>query len=758
MKYNVKYLLVGLMFLMVCASKVIGQNKPVAIGQWRIHFPYNHVVSIAETKNKFYAAGIHGMFSLDKADGSTERLSPINGFSGYLVDVMRYDFQSDVLILAYNDCTIEIIKNNRIQKNEDIFRKSIIGEKKINHINIVGNIAYLSTTFGLLELNIERNEIRNSYQNIGPGGTTIPVYSSAILNDSLYLSTNSGIVRGRLASNVNLADFNNWYQSATANRRSRHIASYNQKLYAELDSQLFVYENNSWQLFEPDAKIDITNIDVYHNKLIIGIFSKHIITIDQSNSKSYSGINVLNKCLLDEKGIYWYSSPQNGLVMQHPDGEINYYPNGPSYINSYQMLNAFNQFWVMGGTFRETNYAPNFRLNGYYVFDNFSWRNSDLNTPLLMNTYDYTLASYQKSLNRMFIGTHGSGVVQLNNGIPNKVWNETNSPLKKRGGLYNIITGIASDKNNNLWISNYDVDSTLHQYTNKGNWISYKLPTSKNTKIIIDSRNNKWMSTTGEGVWVFNDNNTLDKSDDIALRINNAKGTGNLPTNNVNDIAFTQSGELLIGTDQGFVRIRTPNNIFSNGNYDAERIIVSVEQGSSLGGYILETERINCIVVDGGNRRWFGTDKGAWLYDKDGTTLLHQFTKANSPLPSDNILSIGIDETTGEVFLGTDQGLVSFRADAQIAAKSFENIKIYPNPVKPDFDGDIAISGLMENTLVKITDINGALVYQTFSNGGMATWNCRTLGGYRPSTGVYLVFCLSSDGKESEVGKILFIH
>jgi ligand-binding sensor domain-containing protein len=758
MRKITKYLMVSLLVTKLCLVDIFGQSKPVAIGQWRVHFPYNHVVAIAETQNKFYAAGLHGMFSLDKADGSTERLSPINGFSGYLVDVMKYDFPSDVLILAYNDCVIEMIKNNRIQKNEDIFRKSIIGEKKIHHINIVGNIAYLSTSFGLLELNIERNEIRNSYQNIGPGGTTIPVYSSAILNDSLYLSTNSGIIRGKLASNVNLADFNNWHPSAIATNRSRHIASFNQKLYAELDSQLYVYENNNWQLFEPDNKIDVTNIDVCHNKLIIGIFSKHIITINQANQKTYSGINVLNKCLLDEKGIYWYSSPQNGLVMQHPDGEINYYPNGPSYINSYQMLNAFNQFWVMGGTFRETNYAPNFRLNGYYAFDNFSWRNSDLNTPLLSTTYDYTVASYQKSLNRLFIGTHGSGIVQVNNGVPTKVWNETNSPLRKRGGLYNIITGIASDKNNNLWISNYDVDSTLIQYTNKGEWISYKLPISKNTKLIIDSRSNKWMASSGEGIIVYNDKNTPDKSDDIAIRIDNTKGSGNLPTNNVNDIAFTQSGELLIGTDQGFVRIRTPNNVFNNGNFDAERIIVSVEQGSSLGGYILESEKINCIVVDGGNRRWFGTDKGAWLYDKDGTTLLHQFTKENSPLPSDNILSIGINELTGEVFLGTDFGLVSFRANAQIASKNLEQIKIYPNPVKPDFDGEIAITGLMENTLVKITDINGAMVFQTYSNGGMATWNCRTFSGNRASTGVYLVFCLSSDGKESEVGKILFIH
>ncbi len=357
----------------------------------------------------------------------------------------------------------------------------------------------------------------------------------------------------------------------------------------------------------------------------------------------------------------------------------------------------------------------------------------------------------------MYLGTHGRGILQLNNGVPTKIFDETNSPLRKRGNLFNIISGLTSDKNNNLWVSNFDVDSTLHQFTNKGEWISYKLPVNTNSKIIIDSRNNKWMVVLGAGILVLNDKNTNNPTDDVILRLNNNKGQGNLPTNNVNDIAFTKNGELLIGTDLGYVRVRNPNNIFTGGNFEAERTVVSVEEGTNLGGNILEFERVICIVVDGGDRRWFGTDKGAWLYDKDGTTLLHHFTKENSPLPSNNILSIGINENTGEVFFGTDKGLVSFRADALPASKTIENLVIYPNPVKPDFDGDVAITGLIDNTLVKITDINGNLIYQTFSNGGMATWNCKTFSGDRPSTGVYLVFCITADGAETNVGKILFI-
>jgi ligand-binding sensor domain-containing protein len=371
--------------------------------------------------------------------------------------------------------------------------------------------------------------------------------------------------------------------------------------------------------------------------------------------------------------------------------------------------------------------------------------------------YDFTLCAYQKNTGRLYLGSHGTGILQINNGQAVKRYDETNSPLRKRGGLFNIISGMALDKSSNLWISNFDVDSSLHQLNNKSEWTSYKLPVNNTSKIAIDSRNSKWIIVQSGGLLFFNDKGTVTTTDDIISRVNANSGTGNLPSNNINDIAFTKNGELLIGTDQGFVRIRNPNAIQTGGNYDAERIIVSVEQGTNLGGYVLETEKINTIFIDGGDRRWFGTDKGAWLYDSDGTTLLHHFTKENSPLMSNNVLNIGINETTGEVFFGTDKGLISFRADANAAAKSIEKLVIYPNPVRPDFVGDVAITGLTDNTLIKITDINGQLVYQTFSNGGMATWNCKTFSGERPSTGVYLVFAMSNDGEETEVGKLLFI-
>ena len=750
-----------LLYFVLSATNIFANNPPVSIGQWRIHLPYRNVTVIEETKDKIYCAGAFGLYSYDRGDGFTERLSPINGFGGYKVQAMAYEESSDQLIIAYADCRLEILKGKSISRNDDIFNKSIVGEKTIFHINIVDGIAYISTSFGLLEFNIAKNEIRNSYLNIGPGGSVIEIFSSCINNDSIYISTKTGVYRGSTNPNVNLGISSNWILCKSASIKSSHIAAYKGSLYTEIDSQIYRYNtSNGWTVIDPNPKVIVTNIDVDHDKLIIGIYGKYITTIDGSGNSSNKGVNVLNECLLDGNGNYWYSSPISGLAFMNPFGpEMYFYPNGPRSHTSYSMVNAYGNLYVTAGGLRTTTYAPTFNGEKYYYFNNFEWTNSPDN-PLTQPLYDYTHSAFSKQYNRLFIGTHGKGLLQMDNGEPKKVWDETNSPLKGRLNIYTIISGLALDSRSNLWVSNFDVDSSLHMLSASGKWTSYKMPTSMTGKIAIDNKNNKWILTpqAGLGIIAFSDRNTIDHNDDIKVVLNINKGTGNLPSANVNDIAFTKSGELLIGTDQGYAKIRTPQNVFGKGDYDAQRVIISVEANSNLGGYLLGSEVINCITIDGGDRRWFGTSSGAWLIDSDGETILKHFTKDNSPLMSDNVTSIAIMESTGEVFMGTDLGMVSYRSDALPAMKNFETLKIYPNPVKPEYDGDIAISGMPDNTLVKITDINGNLVNQTYSNGSMATWNGKTFDGTRASSGVYLVFCMNQDGTETQVGKILFIH
>ncbi len=750
----------GYLILLIANIAFSQKNEPVPLGNWRIHLNYQNVNQMAEVGDKIYCATSNGLFSYSRNGGNTERLSPINGFNGYDVNTLHYVENKDLLLIAYNGGTLEILQGNIITQNEDIKRKTIIGDKRINHINSVGDYAYFSTSFGLLEYNLLKNEFKNSYLNIGPGGTQIEVFSSAILHDSIFVCTKLGILKGSLSPSVNLSDFNNWTFSKTATINSSYIASFNGHLYTAIDSQLLVYQQGSWSSYEPGNKLIISNINVFHNQLIIGVYSKHIINEDAQGNKTYSNVNILNYCIIDKNNEYWYASPFNGLVSKSGSSEINFYPNGPHSTDNFSFINADNKIYCTAGSFSSTTYAPSFNVNRYYSFDNFNWVD-DQSSNLTQNFFDYTYMAYNKNNSQLYMATHTRGIAVLQNGVPIKVYDTLNSPLKNRNNQFCIISGLAFDKGNNLWVSNFDTDSSLLQLSNKGVWSKYRIPVKQAGPIAIDDRNNKWVITprTGSstGVVFFSDRGTVTKTDDIAIALNNNKGNGALPSSTITALAFTKDGELLVGSDQGYGRIRSPNSILTGGNYDFERIIVSVEAGTNLGGYLLGSEYINCITLDGADRRWVGTNNGAWLIDKDGETILQHFTIDNSPLLSNNVNCIGIYNNTGEVFMGTDKGVVSYRSDALPESKDLKSIVIYPNPVRPDFDGDIAITGLENNTLVKITDINGQLVYQTNSNGGMATWNCRTFDGTRPATGVYLAFCINSDGSQTGLGKILFI-
>jgi hypothetical protein len=290
-----------------------------------------------------------------------------------------------------------------------------------------------------------------------------------------------------------------------------------------------------------------------------------------------------------------------------------------------------------------------------------------------------------------------------------------------------------------------------------GSWKSFPIGgllggANEITKIKCDQDNNKWVVLKREvGVLVYNSASNQVKI--LTKDVNN----GALPSNQVYCAVPDKNGSVWIGTSQGLTILSNPGLIFKTPkeNFDAQQIVIKT---GLVYSNFLGTEAINCIKVDGGNRKWIGTRNGVWYVSSDGYTVLHNFTTANSPLLSNNVLEIGIDEKTGEVFFATDKGIISYMGTSTEPDSHLSNIFIYPNPVRPEYNGLISIKGLIKNTIVKITDISGNLVYETTSNGGTATWDGTTFKGNRAATGVYLIFAAKREGEESQVGKILFIN
>ncbi|HRZ21361.1 MAG TPA: two-component regulator propeller domain-containing protein, partial [Bacteroidales bacterium] len=361
----------------------------------------------------------------------------------------------------------------------------------------------------------------------------------------------------------------------------------------------------------------------------------------------------------------------------------------------------------------------------------------------------------------VFIGSWGNGLYELRDNGLYEIYTDENSTLQQYTGTGRInVGGLCFDHDHHLWISNSNAANLLCVKKNDGTWTSFNLGSVASGidagEIVIDSTGQKWMLVRDHGLLVFNDNHTLDETlDDRTRKLNANTGNGALPGLKILSFAVDQEGELWIGSDEGVAVIYSPGNVFTGGNYDAQRILV--EQDGYI-GYLLETESVTAIAIDGANRKWFGTDRaGVFLMSDDGTQEILHFNEDNSPLLSNSITSIVINDD-GEVFFGTAKGIISYKSTATPPPPANTNVYAYPNPVRENYNGVIAIKGLVKNADVKITDVSGTLIYATQAEGGQAIWDGHNFDGRRARTGVYLVFISNEDGSDTMVTKILFIN
>ncbi len=292
------------------------------------------------------------------------------------------------------------------------------------------------------------------------------------------------------------------------------------------------------------------------------------------------------------------------------------------------------------------------------------------------------------------------------------------------------------------------------------NWYSFSLSSAVSSRgtgrMLSTSNNHIWVTFPNNGgIGVYNYNNTIaDQTDDQVVGLSTT--VGDLPSNSVLSMAEDLSGQVWVGTVEGVAVFRSPSSIFEDSFNGAEKVLI---QQDGYTEYLLESQSVSAIAVDGANRKWMGTTSaGVFLIAADGKEELLHFTKENSPLMSNSIQSIGINGETGEVFFGTEQGICSYRSTATDGKLDYTSIYAYPNPVEPGYGGDIAIAGLVADSEIRITDIAGNVVYNGIAYGGQAIWNGKTPEGDRVKTGVYLVFCAAQNGSDSAVTKILFLN
>ena len=752
----------------------------VGTGQWQTHLSYRNVTQVAVTPHKVYAVGSNALFSVDTNDQSIELYSKINGLSDNNIAQIAYDAANDQLLVVYANSNMDFLSGSGVINLPDLYLKQATIDKTVNSILFSNNLAYLSCNFGIVVVNTQKHEISDSYV-IGSGGSYVRVLSTAIFNGKIYGLTTNGLSQAD-ASSHNLANFQVWSNvAAVPTGTNVNLISFGNALWL-LKSNGTVYKSADGTTWSPVSSLtQITRMQSDNQYL-------YFISSTQSSTVVYDkNLNIISLPGFSPIGIayddaishdFWLASGNAGLQQVNQSGQaVNAFtPSGPFDNSPWGMTFGGNKLFVVPGGAWDVQY---FHPASVSMLQNNQWTNIDgvaisQQTNMPSTTDFVSIAPDPKDNTHFFVGAYGMGLYEFKNNTFAKWYNCLNSgvesifPGKSNQLQYQRIDGLKFDQNGNLWFLNTQINDPVKYLSPDGIVHSLYFDAIKGFSNVLDilidntNPNRKWIisSRLNPGVFVFDDNGTLTNQQDDQSKFFSSfvDQDGNVF---LSDFYFciTQdlNGQLWIGTAKGPIVIQNPNNVFSPG-FTIWRIKVPRNDGSNLADYLLGNERVNAIAVDGANRKWIGTqDAGLYLVSPDGTQILQNFTVDNSPLLSNTILSLALNNSTGELFIGTNQGLVSYMTDATQANASFSEVHAYPNPVRPDFNGIITITGLMADSQVRITNVNGNVIYQTISNGGIATWDGMNADGSRVSSGVYLIMCTSPDGSQHATVKLLII-
>jgi hypothetical protein len=753
-------------------------SQEIGIGEWRDHLPYRKVIAVAEAENIIYAATPFSLFYLNTTDNSVNRLNKINGLSDVGVSHIKFHTELKTLVIAYTNGNIDLLKNGKIINLSDIKRKPILGNKTINRIVFIGKRAYLACGFGIVVLDIEKEEFPEPIYYIGPDGSAINVNDIAYNepDSTIYAATDAGVFLADFYG-TNLANYADWtrdFAVALPSGPFNHIAALNNRIYLNKQGSgysndaMFVKINGEWTTFQPGNTSNRFSMEVHYNQLVIcsnlAVDVYDTEGIRKYNIYSYNPGNVYPKdAVIDKNDVVWVGDEYEGLakvVQIYTSEKIR--PDGPDFPEVFDLASGQNEVWVAPGG-RNSSFGSLYRQARFAGFSNGKWTTIDYKKDSILNDARdiLSVAVDPSNIKRVYLGCWGFGLLEYTDGIRTNHYTDENSSLELStfGGTWIGIGGLAFDKNNNLWVTNSSAASVLSVRKSNGDWKAYNLGSAATGidigRVMVDNNGQKWLMPRDHALIVFNDNNTLDEiSDDQAKRLTSSAGNGSLPGTSILSMATDRDGQVWVGSDAGVSVFYAPGNIFSNQNFDAQRILIEQD---GYGQYLLEAEAVTAIAIDGSNRKWFGTDRaGIFLMSADGTQEILHFTEENSPLLSNSITDITIAES-GEVFFGTAKGIISYRSESVPPKETLEEVVVFPNPVRENYTGTIAIRGLVENSNVKITDVSGTLVYSAMSEGGQALWNGCNFNGEKVKTGVYLVFVTNTDGSKTAVSKIMFI-
>lgn len=775
------------------------------IGTWTDFLPYKNGIALEEMNGKMYCATKYSLYYYDLTDNSTGSFSTVNGLHDVVVSCFKKHPDRDIALLVYENGNIDILEDGRFINLPYIKNADIIGNREVYNITFEGDYAYLSTGFGVVKINLVKYEIADTWKlailteeedskaknkvvfQRAPLAELKDIQFKAgqldkdqqleilnihdfLINDTSYVAaTNQGLIYTRKDSGAP-ENFNNWntYETPYNDSVYSFVKGFGDRLVILKGDHNYsnLYIGTAGNYEEYNFTIDgaavkhprINSVDVQDDKLLI--------TADMYYWVLDKDLNILyeqNIWYLKPSDIYlrgkeevWTADRVRGIIKNIGSKyEQSYNINSPNSTSTYKIIHNGDKVYISKGGHTPTWAALYSGADIFeYNMENGQWTNFS-SLDITDGFRDFVnMASPSGDPNRVFVGQWGGDLIEYKDHKVVNKYNETNSSLQKWNKLGRIIvSGLGYDSKGNLWVLNSGAENALSVMTPKGEWQNFPIGhgTSEgySADLMIDKNDQKWiLPRTGSIVVVGRD------YPEDPTQITSLSSTVNkIPGNKILSVASDKNGDVWVGTNDGICVFYNPTQIHESVQL-AQRINVEID---GMPGYLLAGESVNSISVDGGNRKWIATDgSGVFLFSPDGKELIHHFDESNSPIYSNRVLNIDVNDD-GLVFMGTANGIIAYRSDDSKGEETNKDVHTFPNPVKPNYNGPIAIKGLVDDAIVKITDSNGVLVYSTQALGGQAIWNGRTNNGRKVSSGVYLVFITDKTGEETEVTKILFL-
>lgn len=760
-----------LSFLFLMIPVVEGQDNNRLIGDWRTYLSHKKVIKSVARGEEVFTITTGGMFVWDDANKEIRTFSTVEGMSGINPTTIHYDPASNQIFIGYSDGMIDFFEEpDQIKSLTDIQRNSFFTQKRINQFASDGSRLFVATDFGLVVYRLENSLPEFTITQIGDNPNREPVQSVALYEDKVWAVLGIGELYNIPISFPNLTDPSAWISEKGQfdlpfNVFIEEIGANSTHLYARVDNGVYRKENGAWALFPPfnDAQ---DRINIQENFVSATRLTRTTLVGPDGNAQNlFLGSSVTD--FLVANGIYYPGYSVNGLERIGDGERINITPEGPT-NNLVTRVAAGNGELYIAPKGHTASFGPDLDASGIYYFNqDLGWRilnrvNGGLND--VRANRGFARVSYDANSGKAYGGSWGTGMVELQNGellnfydCENSGLSIINAPCTFSNAQNTRVSGIDTDDQGNVWASVAFGQDPLVMRSPEGEWVTFpanRFPSSIHfLDLLVDNFGTKWMVNQRAGLVIYNDRRTPeDLSDDIMLSLRTGVGNGNLENEDVKSLAMDQEGFIWVGTAKGVYVFFDPFSISEGVIADASAPIFERRK-------LLNEETINAIAVDGGDRKWIGTENGLYLVNPAGDKLIYHFTTENSPLLSNSVSSLAIDGSTGEVFIGTEAGLLSYLGEATTGVTDCESLFIYPNPMFTDEEAPLVIRGISRKSTVKITTISGQLVRELpAETGGTAIWDGNDIRGNKVHSGVYLALIQDPDGGYPCAGKFTVIR